>query len=305
MAIVLVVAMMAALVGGATMAWFTHQAEGGKAIFTAGTVEVSAGNAVITGTGSHDNWNPGDCNQVKWVIKNTGSKTSYIRVRLDKGWENGDVQCQIETAWSEGTRFGGGWAQYFYTQKGQQKSVRFLAGQHHEAGTITVWNDEEFIFVRFDTINGWEMQKTHLYVGSNPPTRHAPGQLGRKNENLDDPTTDLYKIPIGEVTGDTIYVAAHADVTRCVGDLSDCNVRWELCEDSQGKWILGKDGYYYYFEPVAAGQEIKICFNVCLDGEKTDNKFQGKRFIANIIVDSVQSSHGAIHEVWPSNPIYK
>ena len=47
--IILSVAVCIALIGGATMAWFTSEAETNDAVFTAGTVEIEADGAEILG----------------------------------------------------------------------------------------------------------------------------------------------------------------------------------------------------------------------------------------------------------------
>lgn len=81
---VLVIALAAALIGGATMAWFTADASAPNAVFTAGTVVVD-----VTGGADVKNWNPGDCTDFRWTITNTGSKRVVFRVSAAGSWENG------------------------------------------------------------------------------------------------------------------------------------------------------------------------------------------------------------------------
>lgn len=86
---VLVIALAAALIAGATQAWFTDQADVPEAKFTAGTVLVNAEEGKPTFiTGKFDNVNPEDCFKVTWLIKNVGTKNAQIRVKLDKIWES-------------------------------------------------------------------------------------------------------------------------------------------------------------------------------------------------------------------------
>lgn len=87
---VMVIALAAALIAGATSAWFTDDAEVPEAEFLAGTVLVDADKPTIhTMEGRFfDNVNPGDCAIVVWKIKNIGTKNAELRVKLDKEWES-------------------------------------------------------------------------------------------------------------------------------------------------------------------------------------------------------------------------
>ena len=86
---VLAIGMAIALIGGATMAWFTAEADVPEQQFTAGTVVVSAdGPEPAPAPGKFfDNVNPGDCGRVKWTIINEGTKAAELRVKLEKAWE--------------------------------------------------------------------------------------------------------------------------------------------------------------------------------------------------------------------------
>jgi predicted ribosomally synthesized peptide with SipW-like signal peptide len=74
---ILSVALGAALIYGATMAWFTAEAEVDPTTFTAGTVTL--GDTVLPE--SRVNVNPGDPYEVTWTFKYTGSKNAYLRVK--------------------------------------------------------------------------------------------------------------------------------------------------------------------------------------------------------------------------------
>ena len=36
-----------------------------------------------------------------------------------------------------------------------------MAGQHIEAGTVCVSNDEDFLYITYDTIDDWELAEAH------------------------------------------------------------------------------------------------------------------------------------------------
>ena len=80
MLVSLLVALAAAVIGGATMAWFTDSDDAGTATFTAGTLTIDVSDG-LTGfqnllPGSkHGNMNPGDVyDEIEIIIENKGSK---------------------------------------------------------------------------------------------------------------------------------------------------------------------------------------------------------------------------------------
>jgi len=88
---VLAIGLAIALIGGATMAWFTDRVEMEPAVFTAGTVEIDVdgpfdGESDELQAFEANNVNPGDNYKVKWVIENAGTKQAEIRVNLEKEW---------------------------------------------------------------------------------------------------------------------------------------------------------------------------------------------------------------------------
>ena len=86
----LLIALSAAMIGGATMAWFTAEADAPAATFKTGTVKVRADKGeefIATPAEKYfDNVNPGDCATVTWNIVNTGTKAIELRVLLEKAW---------------------------------------------------------------------------------------------------------------------------------------------------------------------------------------------------------------------------
>lgn len=80
--IVLALSLVALLVVGGTMAWFTDEEKVDNS-FTAGTVDIT-----IDENGFNDvtNWNPGDCNDKEVKIISNGSKCTRVRVSLTPVW---------------------------------------------------------------------------------------------------------------------------------------------------------------------------------------------------------------------------
>ena len=91
--------------------------------------------------------------------------------------------------------------------------TELVAGQHWDAGVVTISNDDVNLYVTFETANDWELGETHLYVGTALPSRSAPGRFPYKDQIA-------YIIPLSDLgddgvsCGDRLYIAAHAVVTR-------------------------------------------------------------------------------------------
>jgi hypothetical protein len=101
------------------------------------------------------------------------------------------------------------------------------AGQDNYAGSVTVSNDEDNIYVTYDTNESADLKEVHVDVYSTadavPDKRPAPGQAQYKAENL---YADAYTVTVpfadlGETVGcgDDYYVIAHAALTS--DDASD------------------------------------------------------------------------------------
>jgi len=93
--------------------------------------------------------------------------------------------------------------------------TNLIAGQHTIAGSITVSNDDESLFIAYETVDNWLINETHLYVGVTILTNSAPGKFPYKHEELGGVVTDTYEIPLEDLgvgPCDKIYIAAHADL---------------------------------------------------------------------------------------------
>lgn len=98
--------------------------------------------------------------------------------------------------------------------------VTLFAGQHIDAGTITVTNDAENIYVTYSTANGYLLTQTHLYVGAcenvpvNSQGNPVPGQFPYANTH-NNITSYTYQVPISTIgLGNCGCIAAHAVVVK-------------------------------------------------------------------------------------------
>ncbi len=100
------------------------------------------------------------------------------------------------------------------------KVVTLFAGQTQNAGNVTVTNDANFIYVTYNTANGFVLTQTHLYVGAcelipvNRPGNPIPGQFPYASAHAS-VTSYTYQVPITAIpVGTCGCIAAHAVVNQ-------------------------------------------------------------------------------------------
>ncbi len=98
--------------------------------------------------------------------------------------------------------------------------VTLFAGQTMNAGTVSVTNDANYIYVTYTTANGWYLTQTHLYVGNcatipvNNPGNPIPGQFPYASSH-NNVTTYTYQVPISAIpAGGCGCIAAHSVVVK-------------------------------------------------------------------------------------------
>lgn len=100
---------------------------------------------------------------------------------------------------------------------GETVLYKLYAGQNIDAGYITINNDNDYLYVTYNTTGGWALKCTQLYVGSLediPANKKGNPQIGHfpyKNCPSSYQTEHTYKIPLDEVD-ECFIVAAHAEV---------------------------------------------------------------------------------------------
>ena len=114
------------------------------------------------------------------------------------------------------------------------KVVTLFAGQTIDAGNVTVTNDANFIYVTYNTTNGYVLTQTHLYVGEcalipvNRPGNPIPGQFPYASPH-NNVTSYTYQIPIMAIpVGSCGCIAAHAVVVKldAAGAVVDQQTAW-------------------------------------------------------------------------------
>ena len=94
-------------------------------------------------------------------------------------------------------------------------AVTLLADQDVDVGTVTVEVVGTDLVVTYAITNSeWELGDTHLYVGIEAPTKSAPGRFPYGPEDASDGVYTISLVGLGAEAGDTLYIAAHAEVTN-------------------------------------------------------------------------------------------
>jgi hypothetical protein len=129
--------------------------------------------------------------------------------------------------------------------------TELIAGQDWDdpAGTVYVWDDGMYLHVQYVTTSSWTLGETHLYVGTTPPERAAPGQFPYSDG-------DHYMIPLSDLdlSGNEcgpLYIAAHGVVTGMGG------AQETVWADSYGVRIRSRGPWGLYFA-------YDLCANACL-----------------------------------------
>lgn len=98
-------------------------------------------------------------------------------------------------------------------------TVKLIAGQHHEIGTVTIDVEGNILTVTYTTNSDWVLDATHLHItsceedgfpitGANNP---KIGHFDYSSEHQEGTTEVTYIIDIGDVIGELCF-AAHAEV---------------------------------------------------------------------------------------------
>ena len=120
--------------------------------------------------------------------------------------------------------------------------VRLMAGQHYEAGIITVDNDGQNLIIIYRTNEDWTINATHLSIidcstESFPITNAGNPMIGQfeYNDTFEEGVNIVvYTIPLTEVSENYCF-AAHAEVTGPTGG----ETAWGEGKDFGGKsWAM-------------------------------------------------------------------
>ncbi len=99
---------------------------------------------------------------------------------------------------------------------------KLTAGQTHNAGTVTVANDSEYLYIQYKTSSGWVLRELHAWAGTNkgylptaPNGNPIPGQFPYKVDSLPGGTTSYtFVVPLDELLMQDIAKSCPANPPR-------------------------------------------------------------------------------------------
>ncbi len=148
--------------------------------------------------------------------------------------------CSVENTNNEETSVNPNFRVYDYSPKGGSNGyvgslrtaegeafcyqTRLMAGQHHDAGTVTVTNDGENLIITYLTNEDWTIEATHMSIGDCdeqeiPTTGSGNPKVGRFEHSSEHPegTNEVVYMISLEAIADSYCFAAHAEVTGPTG----------------------------------------------------------------------------------------
>lgn len=106
----------------------------------------------------------------------------------------------------------------------EQLEITLIADRRREAGKVTVWTDEESLYVKYQTTDDRQLQRTYLAVGKTldeiPQNKKGNPLINKfPYKTVHRPSVQEYTCTIalneaGLTAGDTVYVAAYALIRR-------------------------------------------------------------------------------------------
>ena len=106
---------------------------------------------------------------------------------------------------------------------GEPEVFTLWGGKTIDVGTVTVSNDEDNLYVKYETTGDWFLKEVQLYVECDEPTeRLVPGQAPYKSGDISYTTSYKFTVPLAEVECEltcdetTLWLQAHAAVAEIV-----------------------------------------------------------------------------------------
>lgn len=169
--------------------------------------------------------------------------------------------------------------------------VTLWAGKTYNAGTVTVTEDNNNLYVKYATVGSWKIKETHLDISTSQYTqRGAPGQYDYHSSNGTGVTTYTYTIPKTWAAGTKLYFLAHAVVGKYSGN---------YCSSTQtaygGTVVQPRNGSWYAtfchsLETTPPPATYSISGSTFNDANSNGTKDVGEAGLANV---TVSLSNGA------------
>lgn len=97
--------------------------------------------------------------------------------------------------------------------------VTLWAGKKYNAGSVTVTEDANNLYVKYTVTGSWKLKETHLDVATSKYIkRGSPGQYDYHSTHVNGVTTHTYTVPKTWAPGTAVHFLAHAVVGKYSGN---------------------------------------------------------------------------------------
>ena len=139
-----------------------------------------------------------------------------------------------------------------------------IAGQSIDAGTVTVRNDETYLYVTVYSKAGFQdvQENIKMWIGTKLPNKRPPaGKFPYKIYETSD--TGKFRIELSTLEGwddeagceQDFYIIVHADVLTIAGDPNSGETAFGGCEEGAGK------AWWYYMEYTTQCCDEEVCMD--------------------------------------------
>ncbi len=147
---------------------------------------------------------------------------------------------------------------------GEASVSTLWAGQTHNSGSLTVSNDENYLYVTFTTTGDWLLQKTHLNVSSSlsgvPVNRQGipvPGKFEYSSSH-DFVSSYTYAISLDNLDSELVTIAAHSEVVQLNEEGSVIRAETAWGGDIRGS---GNRWWFYSTYEIQECVTSHVCYN--------------------------------------------
>lgn len=135
-----------------------------------------------------------------------------------------------------------------------------IGGQNIDVGDVSIWNTEDYLYVKYATTDNWYLTATHVHVCNydeedplnyfEPITKSGNPKVGKFDYQMSHDFVQEYTyiIPWNEEWSEILIVAAHADVVHIIEDgyMDQAESAWGEGTDFPGNnWAM----YIIYVDP--------------------------------------------------------
>jgi predicted ribosomally synthesized peptide with SipW-like signal peptide len=151
-----VIVLAVALIGGATMAWFTAATDPLVNEFEAGTVKIDAGWKEGIGKIITKNWNPGDSTDFEVCVENIGSKKIRLRAQFNGRWVPGSQRMLVLYKNDKVQLLSMKWDSFCKGCTGTEGPIAYGQINIKHPGTNSYWNGR---FISFDGTSSADIER--------------------------------------------------------------------------------------------------------------------------------------------------